>query len=105
MPADDRVTRKAVARTWPIHDSWRRWRRNTGNRPKTSILKSVNEKTCVVEVRREASTVDAMSAAFVDRDDGKGGARAASLTGARVELEAVAVIGVEAMVDLDFEGT
>ena len=69
------------------------------------MLNKVNEKTCVVESRREASTVDAISAAFVERDDGKGGARMASLTGASAELVAVAVVGAKGTVDLDFEGT
>lgn len=31
---------------------------------------NVNEKTCVVEGSRDASTVDAISAAFVDREAG-----------------------------------
>ena len=44
--------------------------RKTGNRPKTSIEKSVREKTWVVELRREASTVEAMRAAFVESDAG-----------------------------------
>jgi len=52
------------------HDTWRRWRRNIGNSPKTSMEKRVKEKTCVVDVRRDASTVDAMSAALVDKDAG-----------------------------------
>lgn len=68
------------------------------------MLNSVNEKTCVVEVSREARTVDAMSAAFVDRDDGNGGARTASLTGASVELDRTLESFDEAMVDLDLEG-
>ena len=49
------------------------------------MLKSVNEKTWVVEVSREARTVEAISAALVDKDEGKGGARTVSLTGASVE--------------------
>jgi len=32
--------------------------------------KSVNENTCVVDVSREASTVEAMSAALVDKEAG-----------------------------------
>jgi 5S rRNA maturation endonuclease (ribonuclease M5) len=32
--------------------------------------KRVNEKTCVVEGRRDASTVEAMSAALVEREAG-----------------------------------
>jgi hypothetical protein len=68
------------------------------------MLNSVNEKTCVVEVSREARTVDAMRAAFVGRDDGNGGARTASLTGASVELDGTLESFDEAMVDLDLEG-
>jgi hypothetical protein len=68
------------------------------------MLNRVNEKTCVVDVSREASTVDAMSAAFVDKDDGNGGARTASLTGASVELDGTLESFNEAMVGLDFEG-
>jgi hypothetical protein len=49
---------------------WRRWRRNTGNRPNTSIEKRVREKTWVVDVSREASTVEAMRAALVERESG-----------------------------------
>ena len=69
------------------------------------MLKSVNEKTWVVEVSREASTVEAIRAALVDKDEGKGGARAASLTGASVELEDGLESFGEAMIDLDFGGT
>lgn len=68
------------------------------------MLNSVNEKTCVVEVRREASTVEAMSAAFVDKEDGKGGARTASWTGARVEPAGLVVVDDERTLDLDFAG-
>jgi hypothetical protein len=70
------------------------------------MLKSVNEKTWVVEVSREASTVEAIRAALVDKDEGKGGARTVSLTGASVELleDRLESFG-EAMTDLDFEGT
>lgn len=68
------------------------------------MLNRVNEKTCVVEVSREASTVDAMSAALVDKDDGNGGARTASLTGTSVELDGTLVSFDEVTVDLAFEG-
>lgn len=34
------------------------------------MLKSVREKTCVVDGRREARTVEAMRAALVERDAG-----------------------------------
>ena len=40
------------------------------------MLKSVRENTCVVEGRREASTVEAMRAAFVERDAGNLGEEA-----------------------------
>ncbi len=43
------------------------YRRKTGKRPKTSMEKRVREKTWPVEGRREASTVDAIRAAFVLR--------------------------------------
>ena len=46
-------------------------RRKMGNKPKTSIEKSVNEKTCVVDSRRDASTVDAINAEFVEMDTGR----------------------------------
>jgi hypothetical protein len=68
------------------------------------MLNRVNEKTCVVEVSREASTVEAMRAAFVDKDDGNGAARTAPLTGASVELEGKFESLDETIVDLDFEG-
>jgi hypothetical protein len=42
-----------------------------GKRPKTSMEKSVREKTWVVEGSREASTVDAMSAEFVEIEAGR----------------------------------
>jgi hypothetical protein len=69
------------------------------------MLKSVNEKTWVVEVSREASTVEAIRAALVDKDEGKGGARTVSWTGAGVEVEDRLESFGEAMTDLDFEGT
>ena len=47
-----------------------RWRRKTGKRPKTSMLKRVREKTCVVVGSREARTVLAIRAAFVEREAG-----------------------------------
>lgn len=70
MLAPAPATRARVRRRWPRHEMWRRWRRNTGKSPKTSMLKSVREKTCVVEGRREASTVEAMRAALVEREAG-----------------------------------
>jgi hypothetical protein len=41
-----------------------------GKRPKISIEKSVNEKTCVVEDSLEARTADAIIAEFVDMEVG-----------------------------------
>ena len=48
----------------------RRWRRKRGKRPKIWMLKSVREKTDVVVGRREARTVEAISAALVERLEG-----------------------------------
>lgn len=46
-------------------------RRKMGNKPKTSMEKSVREKTCVVDGSHEASTADAMTAVFVENDAGR----------------------------------
>lgn len=62
------ITRSAVRATCQRQDTWRKCLRKTGNSPKTSIEKSVREKTCWVDGSREASTVDAMRAAFVERE-------------------------------------
>lgn len=48
-----------------------------GKSPNTSIENSVKLKTSVVEARRDASTVEAMSAALVDNDAGNLAAAAA----------------------------
>jgi hypothetical protein len=64
------TTSEIVKKRWPPHDMRRRWRRNTGKRPKTSIEKSVSEKTWEVEGSLDARTVDAMRAAFVEREAG-----------------------------------
>ena len=61
------TTSNVVSVTCPRHDCWRAYRRKTGKSPNTSMLKSVREKTCPVLGRREASTVEAISAAFVLR--------------------------------------
>lgn len=45
-------------------------RRKSGKRPKIWMLKSVRLNTEVVVGRREASTVDAINAAFVERLEG-----------------------------------
>ena len=68
--------RVAVRSTCNGIDTLRRWRRKTGKSPKTWMLKSVRLKTELVDGKREASTVEAIRAAFVDSDDGNGGARA-----------------------------
>lgn len=73
------VTMRAIVRrTCRGRDTARRWRRKTGNNPKTWILNSVRENTAVVVVSREASTVLAIRAALVDRLLGNGGLRANS---------------------------
>lgn len=64
------ITNDNVSRTCPVHDIARRCRLKTGNRPKTSMEKSVRLKTWVVDLRREASTVEAMRAAFVESEAG-----------------------------------
>lgn len=53
--------------TWPRQDRWRACRLKTGKSPKTSMEKRVREKTCPVVGSREASTVEAIKAAFVER--------------------------------------
>lgn len=62
--------RKIVNARWRGQEWCLRCRRKTGKRPKTSMLKSVKLNTWVVEGNREASTVLAMSAAFVEREAG-----------------------------------
>jgi hypothetical protein len=63
-------TINAVNIKCPVQDACRTCRLKTGNSPNTSILKSVKLKTSLVYLRREARTVDAMRAAFVDREAG-----------------------------------
>lgn len=70
MPAPAPTTRVRVRSKCPRHEIWRRCRRKTGKRPNTSMEKRVREKTCVVEGRREARTVEAMRAALVEREAG-----------------------------------
>jgi hypothetical protein len=48
--------------------TWRRWRR-TGNRAKTMTEKSVRAKTEMSSGRRDASTTDAETAAFIEITD------------------------------------
>lgn len=69
-PAPAPTTSASVSIRWPRQEICRRWRRKTGKRPNTSMLKRVRENTCVVEGSREASTVDAISAALVEREAG-----------------------------------
>ena len=71
MPAPATMTRESVRRRCPRQEICRRWRRKTGKSPKTSMLKRVREKTCVVLGRREARTVEAIRAALVEREAGK----------------------------------
>ena len=56
--------------TCKVHERCRRCLLNTGNRPKTSIEKRVSEKTWVGLGKRDANTVDAMSAALVESEAG-----------------------------------
>ena len=65
LPAPNK--RQKVSRRWPRQERWRRQPRHTGNRPKTSMLNNVRLKTWVVDFKREASTVEAINAAFVER--------------------------------------
>ena len=44
-PAPALITSTHVSDKWPDHEMCRRYRRKTGKSPKTSILKSVMEKT------------------------------------------------------------
>lgn len=74
--AVDSKIRAIVSRTWSGNETLRRCRRNTGKRPKTWMLNSVKLKTELVDGNRDASTVDAMSPALVEREEGNGGARA-----------------------------
>lgn len=60
-----------VRARWPCQDMDRRCRRKMGKSPNTSMEKRVNENTCVVEGRRDASTVDAINAEFVEIEAGK----------------------------------
>ena len=71
IPAPAPMTRERVSRRWPRHEMCRRWRRKTGKRPKTSMLKRVRLKTWVVLGSLEARTVEAMRAALVEREAGK----------------------------------
>lgn len=63
-------TRKRVRTRCPRQETWRRCLRKTGKRPKTSMLKRVKLKTCVVLGRREARTVEDIRAALVDSEAG-----------------------------------
>lgn len=68
---EELVTRIMVRARLPCQDLLRSCRRKIGNSPKTSMEKRVNEKTWVVEGRRDASTVDAIIAEFVEIDAGR----------------------------------
>lgn len=65
------VTKATVRPMLPIRDLARSCRRKMGKRPNNSIENSVSEKTCVVDGKREASTVDAMSAELVEMEAGR----------------------------------
>jgi hypothetical protein len=64
------TTSTSVSTAWPRHDRARSSRRNMGNSPKISMEKRVNEKTCVVDGSREASTADAIIAELVEMEAG-----------------------------------
>lgn len=68
--ADANATRIAVSQTCEVQDRCLRCLLKTGKSPKTSILNSVRLNTCVVLGRRDASTVLAINAAFVEREAG-----------------------------------
>ena len=70
MPVPAPTTSAKVRKRCPRQEIWRRWRRKTGKSPKTSMLKRVRLKTWVVLGRREARTVEAITAALVDREAG-----------------------------------
>jgi hypothetical protein len=69
-PPHAAMVSKMVRTWWPNQDCAKSLRRKIGNNANTSIEKSVNEKTCVVEGSREAKTVDAIMAEFVDIEVG-----------------------------------
>ena len=69
-PPEARQTRMMVSQRCSVQEWCLRWRRKTGKRPKTSMLNRVREKTCAVVGKRDASTVLAISAAFVDSEAG-----------------------------------
>lgn len=69
-PPQATTVNKIVSSKLPGQECVRSSRRNIGKRPKTSMEKSVKEKTCVVVGSREASTADAIIAEFVDMDAG-----------------------------------
>lgn len=63
-------TSTTVSRTCRFHETCLRYRRNTGNKPKTWMLNKISENTCVVSGRRDARTTEDVMAAFVGRDAG-----------------------------------
>lgn len=69
-PPEAKITSRMVSQRCRVQEWCLRWRRKTGKRPKTSMLKRVREKTCVVVGSREARTVLAIRAAFVEREAG-----------------------------------
>jgi hypothetical protein len=69
-PPDANTIKKIVSVRCRGQEWCFRCRRKTGKRPKTSMLKRVRLKTWFVDGRREARTVLAMRAAFVDSEAG-----------------------------------
>jgi hypothetical protein len=59
------VSVRCIGQEWCL-----RCRRKTGKRPNTSMLNRVRLKTCVVDGNREARTVLAIKAAFVESEAG-----------------------------------
>lgn len=63
-------TRAIVRRVWRGKEREWRWRRKRGKRPKSWMEKRVRLNTAVVVGRREARTVEAITAALVEREEG-----------------------------------
>lgn len=72
---DNRI-KPVVSNTWSGIETLRRCLRKTGKSPKTWMLNRVRLNTELVDGKREAKTVEAISAALVESDEGNGGARA-----------------------------
>lgn len=83
-PQVETTTKPKVNQRCALEDLCRRCRLNTGNSPKTWIENNVRLKTAVDVSSLEASTVLAINAAFVDREEGNGGVRTELLNCAAV---------------------